>query len=579
MAQLKLSDHHVRHALRASVWILALAFSSWLMFHTFSYDGKTHEIRIAFKLWSDFGAHIPLIRSFSMGANWDRLIHLQTIEYPIYPGEPIRYHFIFDMIVGVLERMGLRIDWALNIPSIIGFAALLAGIYTLANRIFRSKVTGILATVFFLFNGSLGFLRFFQTKPLSWQSPLDIVGAKEFPAFAPWGPGDVTAFWNLNIYTNQRHLAIALAIVVWFIISMISSRQTSHAAAIKHGLLWGIVFGFFPYFHQPALLIVAVILVSYFLLFPSHRIRLFVTGLTSFFLAAPQLLMGATGAKSFEWYPGYVIHNELVKLPGIPHMVLRMGEFWWMNLGAHSVLMIVGWFFLTKQARKILFPIIPLFLIPNLFKFTQEAGANHKFFNFVMILGQMISAYTLVSLASWNLKDTAREIRIALSVGRTLVLVSLVGLLTLSGVIDFFVIKNDTIGSLKDIPASPAALWIADHTTPDAIFFNSSYLYHPASVAGRAIFLGWPYFAWSAGYVGNRFDELKKIYESKDPDVMCPFFRRYHISYFTVEDTQGDTNLPRIDVSYYFSRLSPLFTNDDKSYGIFSVSSLCETAR
>jgi hypothetical protein len=41
--------------LKFSGIILALLFSSWLMFHTFSYDAKTHEIQNAYN-WSDFGA-------------------------------------------------------------------------------------------------------------------------------------------------------------------------------------------------------------------------------------------------------------------------------------------------------------------------------------------------------------------------------------------------------------------------------------------------------------------------------------------------------------------------------------------
>src|SRR4030042_3640834 len=91
-----------------------LTISSYLMFRTFSYDTQTSSILIASKLWSDFSAHIPLIRSFSLGQNW-------TPQYPIFPGEPIRYHFLFYLLVGMLEKIGIRIDWALNIPSLIGF--------------------------------------------------------------------------------------------------------------------------------------------------------------------------------------------------------------------------------------------------------------------------------------------------------------------------------------------------------------------------------------------------------------------------------------------------------------------------
>src|SRR5688572_8586263 len=82
---------------------IALLFSFFLMFHTFSYDTRTHTMSMASKVWSDFGAHIPLIRSFSYGANWDRLLTGQPIESPLFPGEPIRYHFGFYALVGALE--------------------------------------------------------------------------------------------------------------------------------------------------------------------------------------------------------------------------------------------------------------------------------------------------------------------------------------------------------------------------------------------------------------------------------------------------------------------------------------------
>ena len=80
---------------------------TWTLFHTFSYDKKSDSMLIALKAWSDFGAHIPLIRSFSLGDNY-------PIESPIFPGEPIKYHFGFYYIVGLLEKFGTRIDFALT---------------------------------------------------------------------------------------------------------------------------------------------------------------------------------------------------------------------------------------------------------------------------------------------------------------------------------------------------------------------------------------------------------------------------------------------------------------------------------
>src|SRR3989344_5595347 len=170
-------------------WIgitLALLFSFWLMFHTFSYDARNNTIHIGRTLWSDFGAHIPLIRSFSMGDNFTLLLKGKP-EYPIYPGEPIRYHFLFYALVGLLERLGLGIDWALNIPSALGFFFLLFFIFAIVKKLFTDIRVAVLSVIFFLFNGSLAFLRFFALHPLSKNILYDIRNASAFPAAAPWG--------------------------------------------------------------------------------------------------------------------------------------------------------------------------------------------------------------------------------------------------------------------------------------------------------------------------------------------------------------------------------------------------------
>ena len=377
---------------------LAFIFSSWLMFHTFSYDGKTHEIIIAFKLWSDFGAHIPLIRSFSMGDNLSHLFNRTPVQYPVFAGPAIRYHFLFDMAVGLLEKAGIRIDWALNIPSIIGFFFLLLLLYKLAVTLFKHTFVGILTVVFFLFNGSLSFLRFFMIHPLSVHTLLDIVTVREFPAFAPWGPGEITAFWNLNVYTNQRQLAPAFAIILLFMFTVVTMKRLPNAKQFMSGILWGVIFGLFPYFHQPSLLIIAVLLLCYFLLYPDLWVFMITTGITSALLIIPQVLAIPSEAHTLAWYPGFTIHNELLAQNNIPAELWHMMTFWWQNMGLHSVLIVIGFFLIPARTRKAILPIIPLFLIANLFKFSVEASANHKLFNFVFIVGQMISAYLIVHL-------------------------------------------------------------------------------------------------------------------------------------------------------------------------------------
>ncbi len=593
------------------------------MLHTFGYNNTSKNILIARTVWSDFGSHIPLIRSFSMGDNFDLLLRFQSPVYPIFSGQPIRYHFLFYMVVGLLEKLGMRLDWALNIPSILGFTLLLTGIWSLAIVLFKEKKIAFLSVLFFLFNGSLSFLKFFSDHPLSLDTPLDIIRTSAFPAFGPWDGGMVSAFWNLNIYTNQRHLGLAFGIILLFIywitrrslspVALNSKHQapsTKQAPRINNrfqslifrtwnlefvwnlmlgiwnlrtALLWGLLIGLFPYFHQPSLLIFAILLAWYFLAFPRLRNTLAVTSLTATLLILPQIAtLSSFGNSNFEhwnlfgiwklvlgasstWFPGYLIFDRLT--------MTNFLSFWFQNLGLHAFLVPLGFFLIPKSTRRILFPLFILFVIGNLFKFSVEVAANHKFFNFALILGYMISAFVVTQLFQ-NIKRFFKHWIIGLL--DYWIIGLLVVFLTLSGLIDFFVIFNDTKGALADVGNNQTASWIVANTPKDAVFLNSSFLYHPASLAGRKVFMGWPYFAWSAGYdTYKRNDEMKLMYESRDPAVFCPLLKQYDISYITVEDTEGDPNLPMIDLNYFRDSFQPVFKDSEEKIWIYQTSALC----
>lgn len=548
-------DFLKRFWIEGLVVIFSLAFSFWLMFHTFS--SREGEMLIATKAWSDFGSHIPLIRSFSLGDNWPP-------EYPLFPGEPIRYHFLFYFFVGVLEKGGLPIGWALNIPSAFGFFFLWVMIYLLAKELFIDKRVAVLSMIFFLFNGSLSFLNFFKEHPLSLTTVEEILKVDKFPSFAPWGPGPVSAFWNLNIYTNQRHLAAAFAFGLFFIwISLRSARWTIKKKLIL-GSLMGVLAGLLPFFHQPTFLILAVFILLSFIFFPKMRVFLFSAGLVSLLVALPQIWVLSEGTiGAIDWYPGYLIHDRL--------SLGNFLDYWWQNLGFHSIFIPVGFLLIDRNAKKAIFPIFVLFTVANLFKFSVEVAAGHKFFNFFLLLGAMLTAY-VVTLAF----KTVRRVKfflLRLSFYNLFMLT--IFLLILSGVIDFLVIYNDRKLSILDIPANKPADWILKNTPPNAIFLNSSFFHHPASIAGRKIFQGWPYFTWSAGYKEERFPLMKAVYESKNARVFCPILRERQISYLTVEDTKGDTNLPNIDLFYFLERFDPLYQTSNRDLAIFSTESLC----
>lgn len=522
-------------------------FSWWLMWHTF--DSKNGTLYIAAKAWSDFAANLPLIRSFSWGENFPP-------QYPLFPGEPIHYHFLFYFLVGHLEKIGLPIGWALNLPSFLGFWGLAIGLYLLTKLIFQKRVVAVLATLFFLFNGSLSFLEFFRLHPLSPQTPAQIIQNTAYPSFGPYDGKTVSAFWNLNIFTNQRHLAPGYFFVILAIYLLLRTVRQNRSPQPWLLLFLGLGLGFAPFYHKVVFVVVWIILLSFLLYFPQLRRSLLLVLIGSTLMAVPQITYQMQGAvNSFSLHPGYLISPPLT-----PTKVI---DYWVLNLGLSLFLIPLGVLLADRLGKKIFLSILPLFLIGNLFQFSPEIAANHKFFNLFLIIGNMFSAFALYRL--WE-KNFLGKIIAPL----------LFFFLVFSGIIDLFPLKNDYLILLKDAPGNPDVEWIKNQTLPTSVFLNSSFLYHPASVAGRKIFFGWPYFSWSAGYdLNQRGPIYKEIYENQDKTKTCQMLKENKIDFFTAEDVRGNPDLPAINLDFFQKNFIPSYTNPVSGFQIYKTKINC----
>lgn len=525
------------------IFIFAFIFSSWLMFATFSY--QEGNMVIASKAWSDFASHIPLIRSFSFGNNFPP-------QYPLFSGSPIRYHFLFYAFVGILERTGLRIDYALNIPSALGFSFLILMIYLFAKEIFKSRAIGILSIILFLFNGSLSFIKFFTQHQVSKNIFIDIIQNNKFTSFGPYDNSIISAFWNLNIYTNQRHLAFSYAISLLLIYIILKFKENEKFKNLKKSLFIGIFLGLLFIFNMAVFLMTLVIFSLIFLFFNKNRLYILISLILGCVIALPLYIYTQSGESTFKFalHFGYLVTN------------LNMNNFinyWFKNLGLYLILIPLAFVYATKKLRKILISFFSLFLIGNLFQFSPEIAANHKFFNYFMIIGSMFSAYILFLL--WK--------KIIL---RPLVML-LFFLLIMSGIIDFFPIYNDSKITLPDYPVNKDVRWIMQNTKPSSVFLNSNYLYDNASLAGRKIFLGWPYFAWSQGYDTNSRDNLRKeLLTTNDLNFFCNSIHLNNINYVGV-NLSSDTP---INIKFFENNFKILYKNSVSSYYVYDINKTCK---
>lgn len=112
------------------------------MFYVFHMkDGILYS---GFSVYGDYAPHTAMMRSFSRGNNF-------PTQYPHYGGQDVKYHFMFQFLVGNLEYLGLRLDLGYNLVSILSLAGFLMVLYGISYRMFKSFWAGAAAIVFFFF--------------------------------------------------------------------------------------------------------------------------------------------------------------------------------------------------------------------------------------------------------------------------------------------------------------------------------------------------------------------------------------------------------------------------------------------
>lgn len=529
------------------LFIILFIFSFALMFKTFRVSSEG-ELMFATKVWSDFAATIPLIRSFSKGFNFPP-------QYPIYAGPHIRYHFIFYLIVGTLEKIGLPLNWALNLPSALSFFVLLLTIYFFSKYLFKSKAVATLSVVFFLFNGSFSFLEFFKKHPFPTLTLNQIIKNTQFPSFGPYDRKIVSAFWNLNIYTNQRHLALAYLLFFLVLYMVFQGYKKPKKFTYKKAVLIGFIVGLFPFLHLAVFGMLGVMLLTSFFVFPKIRTKIFLTGCLALLLAIPQILyMGNSNLETKLINPGYLIENLTF---------LNFSKYWFLNLGFVSILAPAGLLIANKDQRKVFFIFLVLFVVGNIFQFSSEIAANHKFFNLFLINANMFASLILVKMWKRNTLFKATVVFYLL-------------LMTLSGIIDIFPIFNDKYINLPDISKSKTSNYILKNTPKNSVFLNASFLYDPASLAGRKIYLGWPYFSWSAGYdTSYRHNLMKEVLFGNDRELICDKLEKEGVDYLEIKNP---TDLEDVKINYDFFDLNfkQVFYDEETRIKIFDVNSSCK---
>lgn len=518
-----------------------------LMWRTFFVSDGT--LYVGLSVFSDFAPHLGMIRSFSLGNNFPTV-------YSHYAGEDIRYHFMFQFLAGNLEFLGMRLDWAFNLPSALSMISVFSLLYVLAVRLSGNRLAGYLSALFFAFRCSPSFFSYLAEVPKgtpvrdALRANIGFIG---YTTHEDWG------LWNLNVYCNQRHLAFgicALLLVLHLFIPHLyamAERWQNRQAVVtgsgsqknKTGILatageflkfslfsidgWkaeaylrpvvlGVLLGLTAFWNGATLL--ATIMVLFVLAIVSdRRVEYLITAIITTVLSLIQnnfFMEGlAVGGAKFQF--GFIAENTT--LFGTIDYIARLTGILFLVLFAA--------FAVVKGVRRW---VLVAFSAPFVFSFfvslTIDVTVNHKYIMVSIMLMNIFAAILLVKL--FAMKNAVIKILCC----------GLVILMTITGFYDYRTVikRNHPDYNLKFSMEDPLVDWIDENTTSQDVFLTPYYALSRAVMGGAMLFEGHGYYPMTAGYDTNkRYALTKEMYEASSVRELQGLIEENGIDYIIID--------------------------------------------
>ncbi|HHV10337.1 MAG TPA: hypothetical protein GXX75_08690 [Clostridiales bacterium] len=521
-----------------------ILLGSILMWTTFFVSGD--KLYIGVSVFSDFSPHIGMIRSFSYGNNF-------PTSYSHFGGEDIKYHFMFQFLVGNLEYLGMRLDYAFNLPSILSFAGAFFLLYLLAVKITGKPPAGVLACLFFAFRSAGALFTYLAGLP---EGTNILQALMDNTSFLSDTPNEDWGLWNLNVYCNQRHLAFGLTVIFLVIILLMphvyemfealkqynfpgaggkkgqkGSRQKGWARVAEafftkdgwapenmgRAIATGVLLGSLGFFHGAAVIgCLSVLFVM--AIMSKRRCEFIIVAAITLALTICQTHFFINGSVvKTELYFGFIAENKTIF--GVASYLERL-------LGILPFVLLAA-FCLEKGVERFL---ILAFSAPLVLAFTVsltvDVTVNHKYIMMSCILLGIFAALLVARL--FERKDVL--------LGMAGVL--LVLCLTATGIYDFItVLKKNTPSSAVVLDLEdPLTKWVEEHSESKDLFLTSNYAVNQIVLGGAMLYEGWQYFPWSAGYdTDYRTAQVKLMYEADTPGELEALVKKNSIRYIVVD--------------------------------------------
>ncbi len=508
-------------------FLVLLVAITWIMFYVFhASEGYLYS---GYSVFSDYAPHTAMIRSFSLGNNF-------PTQYPHFGGADVKYHFMFQFLTGNLEYLGMRIDVAYNLVSSLSLWCFFMMLYSLAKRLFGSMCVGVLSVLFLVFRSGTAFFRFayehMQDGDL-WETLVQNTSFIGYTVNENWG------FWNFNVYLNQRHLSFGLlvmSVVLWIFMDLLEAGCKHEETGVRWlkdrfftsgawkcqmpgtALLAGVLLGGCSFWNG-ATVIGGLLILMGFAVFSDGKLDYLILAVVTVLLSEFQskvFVNGSVVSPSIYW--GFLAEDK--SIAGVIAYLFEISGI--VFLGVFLLC-----FFLKRRERaaavSMLFPVCFAFL----FSLTPDIGVNHKY---IMIAYGFLTIFWAAAVcrlwSRWHAAGKVLGLLLALS-------------LTTTGIYDFVVIlkDNDSEHRLAVNLNSHVTAWLAENLEKNDLILTPEYSMNEVTMSGVMLYLGWPYYAWSAGYdTVYRKDQAIKIYTTEDQRILRETVEKEKITYILFED-------------------------------------------
>lgn len=501
-------------------------FLTWIMFYVFYIkDGILYS---GFTVFGDYAPHTAMMRSFSLQNNF-------PTQYPHFGGQDVKYHFMFQFLVGNLEFLGLRLDIAYNSVSVFALLGFLMVLYSIARRVTGSGKAGALTVVFFFFRSALTFFQFLW-EHLRTGDLIQVL--QENTSFIGYTTNEDWGLWNFNVYLNQRHLAFGLlivALVLWMYLDWVEqgcrhkekglvwfrnrlfSKEAWKCRYVENALAAGLLIGMTSFWNGAAVIGGLLILMG-FAVCSDGKLDYLITAVTAVVFSVLQtrlFMKGSSVEAAFQW--GFIAEDK--STAGVLWYLIQMS-------GIFFVGALILFFFYKKRLQRAvlvscLFPLVFAFC----FSLTPDITVNHKYImiSYAFLAMFWAGAVCLLFRKKWQ--------------GRILAAVLTV-CLTITGIYDFVIIVRDNGPGHRVTVNTNSSLtdWLAQNLDSRDLILTPEYSISEVTMAGVMMYLGWPYYAWSAGYdTYDRAENAKEIYTSRDPERVKSLVQQERITYILFE--------------------------------------------